>query len=225
MAEKKQDTLLTLQASLQVPKNQHNDFGGYSYRSAEDILNALKPLLKTFNSILTLKDEPVFIGDWHYIKAMAELKTPEQTYTVTAYAREAANKKGMDESQITGTASSYARKYALNGLFLIDDTKDADTEEYHKQNQNTRHQDRNNYQRKQANSTYTKKPATNAKKQAFLAFVKQIAKLLKTDEKDIQKEVIQKAQEKIDWDKSNDSQRATASLQIAEAMRDELLKK
>lgn len=128
--------LLDIQVELKAPKSQFNKFGGYKYRSTEDILQAVKPLLKKYGDSLDLSDEPVLIGDWHYIKATAAFKDKEgNTTVVTGYAREAANKKGMDDSQITGTASSYARKYALNGLFLIDDTKDADTDEYHQQQQ------------------------------------------------------------------------------------------
>ncbi len=130
-------TLLEVQIDLKAPKSQFNKFGGYKYRSTEDILQAVKPLLKKYGDSLELSDEPVLIGDWHYIKATATFKDHKssETTTVTGYARESASKKGMDDSQITGTASSYARKYALNGLFLIDDTKDADTTEYHQQQQ------------------------------------------------------------------------------------------
>lgn len=127
-------TLLTVQMELKAPKSQYNKFGGYNYRSTEDILQAVKPLLKKDNDHLSLSDEPIMVGDWHYIKATATFTDKNDKTTVsTGYAREAANKKGMDDSQITGTASSYARKYALNGLFLIDDNKDTDTDEYHKQ--------------------------------------------------------------------------------------------
>lgn len=127
-------TLLTVQMELKAPKSQYNKFGGYNYRSTEDILQAVKPLLKKDNDHLSLSDEPIMVGDWHYIKATATFTDKNDKTTVsTGYAREAANKKGMDDSQITGTASSYARKYALNGLFLIDDNKDADTDECHKQ--------------------------------------------------------------------------------------------
>lgn len=129
-------TLLQIQIELKAPKSQYNKFGRYKYRSTEDILKAVKPLLDKYGDSLDLSDEPVLVGDWHYIKATATFKDKEgNVTTVTGYARESANKKGMDDSQITGTASSYARKYALNGLFLIDDTKDADTDEYHQQQQ------------------------------------------------------------------------------------------
>lgn len=119
--------LQEIQSQLKAPKNQYNSFGKYKYRSQEDILEAVKPLLG--DSTLTLSDEMVMLGDRFYIKAIATFKDDKDEVVVTAYAREAETKKGMDESQITGTASSYARKYALNGLFLIDDNKDADTME------------------------------------------------------------------------------------------------
>ena len=124
--------LLKIQSELKAPKNQRNNFGGYNYRSAEDILEAVKPLLKENNCQLTLSDEIVAVGDRIYVKAIATFTDGENEITATAFAREAETKKGMDESQITGTASSYARKYCLNGLLLIDDTKDADTNEYQK---------------------------------------------------------------------------------------------
>lgn len=129
-------TLSEVQFELKAPKGQFNKFGHYAYRSTEDILKAVKPLLKKFGDDLSLSDEPVLVGDWHYIKATATFKDKDGKETSsTGYARESVSKKGMDDSQITGTASSYARKYALNGLFLIDDTKDADSSEYHQQNQ------------------------------------------------------------------------------------------
>ena len=114
-----------IQAELKAPKNQFNKFGGYKYRSCEDILEAVKPLLGGL--VLTISDEIIMMGDRFYVKATATLGDGETSVSNSALAREALTKKGMDESQITGTASSYARKYALNGLFLIDDTKDADT--------------------------------------------------------------------------------------------------
>lgn len=127
--------LLNAQAELKAPKGQYNSFGKYKYRSAEDILEAVKPINAKHGVLLTITDEPVLIGDWHYIKATATVTDGIDNLTVTAYARESETKKGQDLSQITGTASSYARKYALNGLYLIDDTKDADTDEYTKQAQ------------------------------------------------------------------------------------------
>ena len=122
--------LIAIQSELKAPKGQYNSFGKYKYRSAEDILEAVKPLLAKNGCTLTLSDELELIGDRYYIKATATLRGENESESVTAYAREEAEKKGMDGSQITGTASSYARKYALNGLFCIDDTKDADTDEY-----------------------------------------------------------------------------------------------
>lgn len=123
--------LQLIQSELKAPKGQRNTFGNYSYRSCEDILEALKPVLATHDATITLSDEIVLIGERYYVKATATLTiqigNKVQTFTTTAYAREAAMRKGMDESQITGSASSYARKYALSGLFALDDTKDADT--------------------------------------------------------------------------------------------------
>ena len=124
--------LMEVQAELKAPKSQHNSFGKYDYRSAEDIIEAVKPLLKENGLFLTMSDDIVQIGDRYYVKAtvsVTDIVTGESVQT-SALAREAAQKKGMDESQVTGTASSYARKYALNGLFAIDDTKDADTDQY-----------------------------------------------------------------------------------------------
>ncbi len=124
--------LMAVQAELKAPKNQHNSFGKYDYRSAEDIIEAVKPLLKENGLFLNMSDEIVLIGDRYYVKAtvkVVDVVTGESVQT-SALAREASQKKGMDESQVTGTASSYARKYALNGLFAIDDNRDADTDEY-----------------------------------------------------------------------------------------------
>lgn len=121
--------LQAVQLELKAPKSQYNNFGKYSYRSAEDILEAVKPLCQKHGVLLVLSDEPEEKGGWNYIKATAtiyEVETGKYLAT-TGYAREDGVKKGMDGSQITGSASSYARKYALNGLFCIDDTKDADT--------------------------------------------------------------------------------------------------
>lgn len=123
--------LVAVQTALKAPKGQFNKFGGYKYRSCEDILEAVKPLLLEQGLQLTITDEPVEVGGRIYIKATATVTDGSETATVSGYAREAETKKGMDESQITGTASSYARKYALNGLFLIDDTKDADATNDH----------------------------------------------------------------------------------------------
>lgn len=121
--------LMNIQQELKAPKGQYNDFGKYAYRSCEDILEAVKPLLKKEKVVLTISDELQYIGNRYYIKATATLIDIESEATISnsAYAREEETKKGMDGSQITGASSSYARKYALNGLFGIDDNKDSDT--------------------------------------------------------------------------------------------------
>ena len=125
------EKLIHIQSRLKAPKGNYNSFGKYKYRSCEDILEAVKPLLVEEGLTLTLSDGIEQIGDRYYVRATASLYENDNLIEiVSAYAREEDTKKGMDASQITGTASSYARKYALNGLFLIDDTKDADTDEY-----------------------------------------------------------------------------------------------
>jgi ATP:corrinoid adenosyltransferase len=121
------NVLNIIQTKLVAPKGQFNAFGKYKYRSCEDILESLKPLLKETEATLTITDEIVMIGERYYVKATAKLRKGDREASVVAYAREEEEKKGMDKSQITGAASSYARKYALNGLFCIDDNKDADT--------------------------------------------------------------------------------------------------
>ena len=128
------EKLIKVQNELKAPKNQRNNFGGYNYRSCEDILEAVKPILKENGLTLFITDDIVNVGDRYYIVAIATLIDIEtgEKLTTQANARESEIKKGMDDSQITGPASSYARKYCLNGLFLIDDTKDADTNEYQK---------------------------------------------------------------------------------------------
>ena len=134
MAEAKKticDKLRMVQQKLKAPKNQYNSFGKYRYRSCEDILEGVKPLLEEVGAAIVLTDCIEQVGDRFYIKATANFMDGNDFICNTAYARESDDKKGMDASQITGTASSYARKYALNGLLLIDDTKDADTDENH----------------------------------------------------------------------------------------------
>ena len=122
------ESLFNIQQELKAPKSQRNDFGNFSYRSCEDILEAVKPLLQANNCVLIISDKLVNVGERYYIEATATLKSVEDGDYIsnTAYAREPAEKKGADLSQITGACSSYARKYALNGLFCIDDQKDAD---------------------------------------------------------------------------------------------------
>ena len=162
---------------LKAPKSQRNNFGKYNYRSAEDILEAVKPLANNYGLVPKLSDEPVMIGDWHYIKATAsikDVKTGEEEIA-TAYAREPLAKKGMDESRITGTASSYARKYAMNGLYQIDDTKDADTDEYTEQV-------------KQA----TPKPITKTQQQALQKRSDEIAKMAKLESKNFFDQITEK---------------------------------
>ena len=126
------EKLMKIQTELHAPKNQRNNFGKYNYRSCEDILEGVKPLLKKYNCSLVVSDKIELVGDRYYIKAIAiltdnDLKGNDKYIgESTAYAREAESKKGMDSAQVTGATSSYARKYALNGLFAIDDNKDSD---------------------------------------------------------------------------------------------------
>lgn len=130
------EKLLAIQTKLKAPKGQYNSFGKYSYRSAEDILEAVKPLNAEQGVLLTITDEIKEIGGRVYVVATATVSDGTDTLQVSAFAREPENKKGMDESQITGATSSYARKYALNGLYAIDDNKDADTDEHKQQQEN-----------------------------------------------------------------------------------------
>lgn len=125
------EELIKIQSELKAPKSQRNNFGNYNYRNAEDILEAVKPLLASNGCILTLTDTIELIGNRFYVKATARLSNGKETIEVCSYAREEETKKGMDGSQISGSSSSYARKYALNGLFLIDDTKDSDATNTH----------------------------------------------------------------------------------------------
>lgn len=127
------EKLVNVQSELKAPKSKFNSFGKYNYRSLEDILEGVKPLLAKYKATLIIADGVEQVGDRYYIQAKATFIDTENGLSIsnTALARESTDKKGMDDSQITGTASSYARKYALNGLFLIDDTKDADTDENH----------------------------------------------------------------------------------------------
>ena len=130
------EKLINIQKELKAPKSNYNDFGRYNYRSCEDILEAVKPICFEYRAVLILSDDIINVGASNYVESTATLiniDIPIETISNKAEARESIDKKGMDDSQITGTASSYARKYALNGLFNIDDTKDADTNEYHNQ--------------------------------------------------------------------------------------------
>ena len=123
------EKLQIIQSKLKAPKSQRNNFGNYNYRNCEDILEAVKPLLEEVKAAIKITDEVVLIGERYYIKATVEFINAENGESIenSAFAREEETKKGMDGSQITGASSSYARKYALNGLFAIDDTKDSDT--------------------------------------------------------------------------------------------------
>ena len=177
--------LLNAQSELKAPKGQYNNFGKYKYRSAEDILEAVKPINAKHGVLLTITDEPVLVGDWHYIKATATITDGTESIVVTAYARESLNKKGMDDSQITGTASSYARKYALNGLYLIDDTKDADTDEYRNQGN-------------QAPKSATQAEIGNLKKE-IIAF----SKLMTEQGKDVKPEQVEQTLNITDYTKLN----------------------
>ena len=125
--------ILDIQQNLNVPKSLYNEFGKYSYRSCESILVALKPLLLKHKAIIYFKERTVEQNGWHYIEATACLRAEgkEEVFTTTGYAREDESRKGMDASQITGSASSYARKYALNAMFAIDDVKDSDATNTH----------------------------------------------------------------------------------------------
>ena len=129
------EKLMNIQVELKAPKNLYNSFGKYKYRNAEGIQEAVKPLLSKYKVSLTLDDEVICVAERVYVKATATIldTESEDKLSVSAFAREASDKKGMDDAQVTGATSSYARKYALNGLFLLDDTKDVDTEEYQAQ--------------------------------------------------------------------------------------------
>ena len=130
--------LVEVQSKLKAPKSQFNKFGNYAYRNCEDILEALKPLLNEVKAIINISDDVVLVGERYYIKATVKFICAEsgEIIEASAMAREEENKKGMDSSQLTGSTSSYARKYALNGLFAIDDTKDSDTTNTHNKEQN-----------------------------------------------------------------------------------------
>lgn len=149
--------LSDIQFRLDVPKNQLNKFGGYNYRSAEDILAALAPFLNEHKATVIVSDEVVSVGDRIYVKATATIEIGGQTRSATGWAREPLARKGMDEAQVTGATSSYARKYALNGLFKIDDAKDADTDE-HADESKKRTQSKST-----AGKSNTPPPATNQK--------------------------------------------------------------
>ena len=156
------EALIKIQSELKAPKSQYNSFGKYSYRNAEDILEAVKPLLSKYNATMYITDEVVEVGSRIYVKATVTLSDGKETITASAYAREPETRKGMDDSQITGATSSYARKYALNGLFAIDDTKDNDTNELREERE-----ERVAYEEKQAKkSKFTDEQMEQMKKWA-----------------------------------------------------------
>ena len=159
------EKLSIIKQTMKAPKNLYNSFGKYHYRHAESILEAFKPFEKECSVFLTITDSVEHIGERIYIKAVAKLHDCESDMTIetTAYARESYEKKGMDDRQITGTASSYARKYALNGLFLLDDTKDADTDEYKDQEKSD--EKKNNARAKRTGTGGTKKAGEQKKKE------------------------------------------------------------
>lgn len=128
-----ENQLAQIQSEVKAPKGQFNSFGKYKYRSAEDILEAVKPIVNSRGFSITLSDEIIAMDGRFYIKATATLTNGKETYSATGFAREEESKKGMDGSQVTGASSSYARKYALNGLFALDDTKDSDATNTHGQ--------------------------------------------------------------------------------------------
>lgn len=197
--------LCRIQKELKAPKGQMNKFGNYKYRSCEDILESVKPLLE--NCSLVVRDEVVVVGDRYYVKATATLTDSmsdgdNKSVSVEAYAREADSKKGMDASQVTGATSSYARKYALNGLFCIDDTKDADT-------QDNRHQPKKN----------TEQPQTQKLRNSVINGVTEI--LMSCDEKskdEVKKDLLDKLAVKNSAEilKENDIQVLQGMLKVIE---------
>lgn len=153
--------LLSVQEKLKAPKSQNNNFGKYKYRSCEDILEAVKPLNVEAGLLLTISDEIELVDGRHYVKATCRVTDGTDEIVVTASAREAGNKKGMDDAQVTGATSSYARKYALNGLYLIDDTKDADTDEYVRQQKRGSQKQQKPKQNDQQNEFQENRKVTN----------------------------------------------------------------
>jgi hypothetical protein len=127
------NALAQIQAEVKAPKGQFNAFGKYKYRSAEDILESVKPVVNSKGFSISVSDTIVMVGDRYYVQSVATLTDGKETYSTTAYAREEESKKGMDGAQVTGSSSSYSRKYALSGLFGLDDTKDADATNTHGQ--------------------------------------------------------------------------------------------
>ncbi len=187
--------LAKIQRELKAPKGQMNNFGNYKYRSCEDILEALKPHLNGYTLVIT--DDIILIGDRYYIKATATISDGKESVSATGIARESQTKKGMDDSQITGATSSYARKYALNGLFCIDDTKDADSTNTHDQASSTQ-SDRQKTESKKVESQNNTQQAQKPKKEEMSQedinkLKKQIHKLCENMSPDEKRESIKKA--------------------------------
>lgn len=171
------EKLLAIQTKLKAPKGQYNSFGKYSYRSAEDILEAVKPLNAEQGVLLTITDEIKEIGGRVYVVATATVSDGTDTLQVSAFAREPENKKGMDESQITGATSSYARKYALNGLYAIDDNKDADTDEHKQQQENAPKKQQAQKQQQQKQQQQAKEPTEQELHEIVEKYVRNIEAL------------------------------------------------
>lgn len=208
--------LIDIQQRLNAPKNLYNSFGGYSYRSCEGILEAVKPLLNENELTLVLTDTVENIGNFNYIKSTAILigSQGDVLKEVSAYAREEETKKGMDSAQITGSASSYARKYALNGLFLIDDTKDPDCTNTHGKDEAKKEK------------TQFEKDATTSKKATTKAINSAIAKgenTLPTKPVPTSKELEEKAKKFDDWFKSlGDKAMSNSQIDYVNSFIDEL---
>ena len=181
------DKLFNIQQKLNAPKNQRNNFGNYNYRSCEDILEAVKPLLSENKCVLKLSDEIIYTGERYHVKAIATLTDIEtgEKESANGWAREEENKKGMDGSQITGASSSYARKYALNGLFCIDDNKDSDSTNTHGKDNKKNSPSLSNAQVKRLYALANKAGYDNTKiEQMILAKYKKDIKSLSKEEYD-----------------------------------------
>ena len=170
------EKLIEVQSKLKAPKNQLNDFARFKYRSCEDILEAVKPLLKEQGLSLIINDDIVLIGDRYYVKATVLLSDGVTSVSNTAFAREDISKKGMDASQVTGATSSYARKYALNGLFLIDDNKDTDSNEY-KLLKDKAEKEQQEEEKKKKEAEKKKKEAEKELEERFIIFKSEVDKI------------------------------------------------
>ncbi len=195
-------TLAEIQAAVKAPKGNFNSFGKYKYRSAEDILEAVKPVINPHGFHVTIYDEIVLIGDRFYVKATAEISNGENAYTSVAFAREEELVKGMSAPQVTGSASSYARKYALSGLLALDDTKDADATNEHQDEvgqekreylisliENSTYEERQRVQLRQRANNITKEQQYEQAKASLLANQMEIEGAINPSAKDINKKV------------------------------------